>query len=145
MSGPLSIIASVVTVIGTAEGVSKTLSTFRRIKNAPNELLALINEVSDLTLILGGVERCFTDDGRRPRLSQQHLQTLSTAINRAKDELLELDKLVQYRLVKPDSVPNKIKVSRYEWTRAKPTIERFRQSLRDNRLNIVTIMVMLNS
>ena len=145
MSDPLSIIASVITVIGAAEGVSKMLSRLRRIKNAPNEILALINEVSDLTLILGDVERCFTDEGRRPRLSQDHLRTLSTAINRARDKLLELDKLIQYRLVKPDSVPDNLKVSRYEWASAKPTIERFRQSLRDTRLNIVTVMVMLNS
>ena len=70
---------------------------------------------------------------------------MSTLVNRAKEKLLELDELIQYKLVKLGSTSDQIKVSRREWLRAKNTIEKFRQSLRDIRLNIVTHMVVVNS
>ena len=55
MADPLSITASIIAVIGAAEGVGKTLTKIRNIRNAPTELLALINEVSDLRTILNDI------------------------------------------------------------------------------------------
>ncbi|KAL9112793.1 MAG: hypothetical protein Q9187_007725, partial [Circinaria calcarea] len=81
----------------------------------------------------------------RPQILQEELQHISILVGRAKDKLLELDELIQYRLVKPESISDQIKVSKREWARAKDSIERFRQSLRDIRLNIATHMIVVNS
>ena len=145
MADPLSIIASIIAVVGAAEGVAKTLGKIKTIRNAPDELLALINEVSDLKIILSDIQSYVIHNIQRPQISPEELRNISTLINRARDKLLELDQLIQYRLIKPDSVSDQIKVSRREWLRARSTIERFRQSLRDIRLNIVTQMVIMNS
>ena len=66
-------------------------------------------------------------------------------INRAKDRLLELDQLAHYHILKPDSTPNRIKLSRREWVTAKSKIEDFRRSLRDMRIDLVTQMLIINS
>ena len=63
---------------------------------------------------------------------------MSTLVNQDKDKLLDLDKLIQYKLVKPESTSDHIKVSHREWVKGKKTIEKFRQILRDIRLNVVT-------
>ena len=150
MADPLSITASIIAVIGAAEGVTKTLAKIRNIRNAPQELLSLINEVSDLRIIFGDVQKYLQNAQRSqsmPRRSthQEELHHMSILINRAKDKLLELDKLIQYRLTKPESIADHVKVSRREWARAKSTIEGFRQSLRDIRLNVIAQMVIINS
>ena len=144
MADPLSVTASIIAVVGAAEGVTKTLARIRDIRNAPEELLALINEVSDLRIILGDIQSYVQND-TRPLTLQDALQHLSILINRAKDKLLQLDELIQYRLTKPESVLDQIKISRREWTRAKTTVDKFRQSLRDIRLNIVSQMIVINS
>ena len=56
MADPLSITASVIAVLGAAEGVNKTLARIKNLIDAPRKL-TLINEVSDLTLVLGDLER----------------------------------------------------------------------------------------
>ena len=144
MADPLSVTASIIAVLGAAEGVSKTLAKIRNLRHAPEELLALINEVSDLRIILGDVQNYVRDNAGFPAL-QDTLQHLSVLLNRGKEKLLQLDELVQYRLTKPESVTDQIKVSRREWARAKTTIDTFRQDLRDIRLNIITQMVVMNS
>ena len=145
MADPLSITASIIAVLGAAEGVNKTLSKIKSLRHAPNEVLALINEVSDLRLVLGEVERCVIRDASRPSSPIEQLQTMSTLVERAKNTLLELDQLIQYRLLKATSRSAELKVSRREWAAAKPVIERFRQGLRDIRLNIVSQLVVINT
>ena len=132
-------------LIGPTEGVTKTLTKIRNIRNAPSEALALINEVSDLRIILDDLEGYILQNTARPQLSQGQLHHMSVLLQRAKDLLLELDQLVEYRLLKPDSRSDKIQVSRLEWAKAKDTIEKFRMGLRDIRLNVVTQMVVINS
>ena len=124
--------------------MTKTLAKIKNVRNAPEELLALINEVSDLQIVLGDI-RSYTQTTIISPTLQDAFQHLSVLINRAKDKLLQLDELVQYRLTKPDSAIDRIKVSRREWTRAKTTIDNFRQSLRDIKLNIIAQMGVINS
>ena len=143
MADGLSFAASIITVLGTAEGLSKALSRIRRLRHVPNELLALINEVSDLRIILGEVQSYAVQESRSPQLIPSHVQHLAVLVDRAKDTLLELDELIHYHLVKPQQGPTK--VAKREWLKAAATIERFRQSLRDIRLNITTHMVLMNS
>ncbi len=56
MADLLSVVASIIAVIVAAEIVGKTLCQIRDVTNAPDELLALSNEISDLTVVLKKVE-----------------------------------------------------------------------------------------
>ena len=145
MADPLSLVASIIAVIGAAEGVSRTLTKIRNLRDAPDELLALMNEVSDFRIILTGLQTYITQYSQRPQLLVEELSHISTLADRGKEKLLQLDQLIQYRLVKPESGLTQIKVSKREWARARSTIESFRQTLRDIRLNIVTQMIVVNS
>ena len=148
MADPLSITASIIAVVGAAEGVTKIAGKLKDIQNAPAELLALLNEVADLTLVLRNVQifiRSQYSHGHGPPIPQEQFQHISGLVDRAKDKVLQLEKLIQYKLVKPDSTSNNIKVSRQEWTKAKKTIKDFQQNLRDIRLNITTHLTVINS
>ena len=145
MADPLSFTAGIIAVIGAADGVATTLAKIRSLRNAPDELLALTNEVSDLRIILRDIENHFSQSTNRPQTPQDQLGHMSVLINRAKERILELDRLIQYRLVKPESVSDQIKISRQQWARAKDVINKFRQSLRDIRLNLMAQMLTINS
>ena len=145
MADPLSLTASIIAVLGAAEGVGKTLKRIKNIYNAPTEVLALINEISDLRIILSDLQGYITQNTTRPQLPSEQLRHMSVLLQRAKDRLLELDQLVEYQLLKPESRSDHIRVSRREWAKAKETVGRFRQSLRDIRLDIVAQLVVVNS
>ena len=145
MADPLSITASVIAVVGAVDSVNKTLVRIKNLVNAPRNLLALMNEVSDLALVLNDVESFVRQTAERRQSHEDKLRHMELLINRAKNRLLELEHLIHYRLLKPDSTPNKIRLSRREWVAAKNIIEDFRRSLRDMRIDIVTQMLILNS
>ena len=144
MAAALSLAASIIAVLGAAEGVTKALSKVRSIRNAPDEVLALNNEVSDLQVILGDVQG-YVRNTPEPHISQEHLQHLLAFVDQAKEKLLQLDKLIHYNVLKPQSAPDQIKISKIEWLKAVKTIDMFRHSLRDIHSNVVSQMVMTNS
>ena len=144
MADPFSVAAGIITVLGAAEGVAKSLAKIKRLRNAPDELLALINEVSDFQVTLDGIQRHLIRNTQSWESSREGLGHVSTLANRAKDKLLQLDELIQYRLVRLGNPPGSIKVSRSEWARAKTTIAEFKQCLRDIKLDIITQILVAN-
>ena len=130
MAAALSLAASIIAVLGAAEGVTKALSKVRSIRNAPNEVLALNNEVSDLQVILGDVQG-YIRNTPESHISQEHLQHLLTFVDQAKEKLLQLDRLIHYNVLKPQSSPNRLKISKIEWLKAVKTVNEFWRSFRD--------------
>ena len=108
MADGLSFAASILAVLGTAESLSKALSQVRRLRHTPNELLALINKVSDLRIIINNVHNYTIQNKHSPQLPQNHFQYLIILINRAKQTLFKLNKLIYYKLIKPQLGPTKV-------------------------------------
>ena len=144
MAEVLSLAASIIAVLGVAEGAAKTVSKVASIRNAPDQILALVNEISDLRVVLYNTES-YVRTAQEPQIAQEHLQQLSTFVDRAKAKLLELEKLIHHTILKPQSSPERIVISKFEWTRAVQKVYQFQQNLQDIRLNIVTQMTMINS
>lgn len=90
---PLSVIAS---VVGIAGAIAKSLDGLQKIPGAPAELHALINETSDIQVILETVQTAVRDSE-----GQDDSHGVSAILNRVKDQLLELEKLINYRLIRP--------------------------------------------
>ena len=61
MADPLSLTASIIAVLGATDSVGKALSKIKYLKESPNELLALINEVSDFKIVLYDIKRHLCD------------------------------------------------------------------------------------
>ena len=144
MTDGLSIAASIVAVLGVAVGVVRTLSTINRICDAPQELLALINEVSDLQIILCDVQN-YVQSSNGSQTSREYLHHLSNLVHRSETKLKELEGLIDSKVLEPRSLSNATKLSKREWLKAIRKIHRFQRSLRDIHLAIVTQMVMINS
>lgn len=146
MADLLSLAASIITVVGAADTISKTLSKIKILHHAPEELLALNNEVSDLKVVLSSVESYITAEHLDASVTSQDLpRHMSTLLERAKDQLLQLDQLIHYRFLKAGSLDGEYKIFRLEWVKAKSTVENHRQVLRETRQNLVTQLTLINS
>ena len=144
MAEALSLAASIIAVLGAAEGVAKGIVKIQSIRNAPDEILALNNEISDLKVLLYDIQH-FVQTTPESQISRNYIEPLMTSTERAKEKLLQLDALVQYKILKPQTLPNKPKISSREWLKATKVIDRSRQSLRDIRSNIAARFLLINS
>ena len=146
MADPLSLVASIIAVVGAAETISKTLTKVKLLRNAPVGLLALNNEIADLTIILCTVEgHMSSSDLERSAPPQDVLQQILNLVDRAKDHLLQLDQLIHYRFLESGSLDGDYKVFRIRWIRAKETVDNHRCALQGIRQGIQLQQLVLNS
>ena len=146
MAAALSLAASIIAVVGAAETIGTTLSKVKLLRNAPDGLLALNNEVSDLTITLRTVESYLSSsetDGIAP--PSDVLAQVSTLVDRAKDHLLQLDRMIHYQFLESGSFGGDYKVFRLRWIRAKDTIESHRRAILEIRQNILMQVLVINS
>ena len=108
---PLSIAASIVTLIGTANQVAVGLNTLASLKRAPAAILALNSEVSDLRLVLCETEplsRKHKEAKMQEKAHEPMDSALLLSIDRAKDKLLEMETIVQTRIMTRMGTLNKL-------------------------------------
>ena len=144
MAEVLSLAASIIAVLGAAESVVKGLLIIHSVLNASDEILALNNEISDLQILLYDVQR-HVERASESQIPHEHAEQLDISVNQAKEKLLQLDELMQYKILTPHASAKKVKISRREWLKAVKVIERSQQSLRDIRSNIVARFLLINT
>ena len=127
---PLSIIASTAALIGLIDQAVRGVRKLGRLKHVPSLLQQLNNELSDLRLVVGKVE----DICRQALIQNSDLisdrEVLSRMIDRAKNAILELEKVIEYGLPAP-SEGTTVKIDRLFWIRKESEIRDSRDRLRD--------------
>ena len=139
MADPLSIMSSIIAVIGAAESVGKAVNRIRDIKNAPNEVLALSNEISDLTVVLKHVETYVTATDRAV-ISRQNLEHLSVLAKRAQSRLAQLEQIMHNQLPELGGTNRRSSLLRLQWPLLKTKVNCLRVDLRDIKLSIIVQM-----
>lgn len=97
---PLSITASVLTLLTAANKVAKGLDKLASIKGAPAAVLALNNELSDLRLILAEAEPLLQRHAHTALSPMTGSRTLQLSIDKAKGRLADLESIVGNRLMR---------------------------------------------
>lgn len=131
---PLSITASILTISELGE---KLWKTFQRLRRAPDEVLALTNEISEWRLMTGELEDVLQERSCED-LQQPHVTiNVSRILAKAKGQLHELDLIVHQRLF--DYADN-VKLKRVRWLRVRAEVERIRKSLSSTRSELSTLL-----
>lgn len=97
---PLSITASVLTLLTAANKVAKGLDKLASIKGVPAAVLALNNELSDLRLVLTEAEPLLQKHAHTAVPPTTGNRTLQLSINKAKGRLADLESIVGNRLMR---------------------------------------------
>ena len=134
MADPLSLTASIIAVVGAADGVTKGLRRLKAAEDAPKGLQDLLDDVEQLEMILNYVKSTVLGSGSPPI----ELTTLTREVG---SKLLELQSLIEYTLTKAGASD---KVDRWQWLRKGDEVERLRNQLGTIRLNLLALTCSAN-
>ncbi|MCJ1358280.1 MAG: hypothetical protein MMC33_008279 [Icmadophila ericetorum] len=141
MPEPFSLAVGIISVIRAADSIVNSLNSIRA---ALADLLALINEISDLRVVLQDVDQYSKDDLQADLGPHaQQLRHLCALVDQAKSHLSKLDSRTNTTFIQSANGHNS--VSRMKWFKAQDTITALRCRLRETRLNIAIQLAVINS
>ena len=120
---PLSLTASILAVVGAGARLAQGLDKLIALRGAPDELLALNNEVSDLRLVLSKLQ---------DTEYEEHWEASSAAnlLTRARRKLLEVEELIEYRLTTVDRLTGESKIDWVGWLRERSQVLRLQRDIK---------------
>ena len=135
---PLSITASCIAVAGAGGAAVKGIKKLRDLKKIPDALLSTINEVTDLTLVVQDIRSSFQFQLYQDSssFSEASISLIYQLLNRAQTTLLELDQVINYRLLSSPSGNGQVTFNRLAWISEESHVRRLQASLRTTRLDI---------
>ena len=139
---PISLTASIIAILGAGGTIARGLGKIRRLKNAPDVLLQLNNEVTDIHLLIQSVEELSQQWTHQPSTSNRQRDMVCIALSRAKDSVLELEKLIAYTLTEETNTG--AEVDRSAWVRNLDRIKETKNSIRAAREDLNTVWAILS-
>lgn len=123
---PLSFTASVIAVLTLTGTVIKSLNEIRTaLKNAPDDLLTLLDEMTDFQYVLRSIRDMAFDS------SPNAFSELSRLASRAKQKLDELENILHYQILRHvPAAGEKPEVPRLRWLRVRGKVGAIRECLR---------------
>ncbi|KAM0234978.1 hypothetical protein ACHAP5_009882 [Fusarium lateritium] len=144
---PLSITASILAVISAAGKASEgALFVIRAWKSAPDEMFAIVNETSDIQLVLQSATEALRElpliNSNATPFGENHAPRLSHLVTRARDVLQELTALFETRLLRipSEDEANMIKFIRRRWLVERQNVQRLQTEIRSLRTNISALV-----
>lgn len=135
--------ANILAILGTGGMIDKWLSRLVTAKDAPDELFALNNEVSDFHWVICDVDSLLRKHS--DNTAESIPQSLIKALERSKDTLLALEKLITYELMVVKSRPGQVQVDWCTWLRSGQKLGRFKDKIWCDKLNVSTASVIMAS
>jgi chromosome segregation ATPase len=130
---PLSITASTLTVLTALETASQLIKSYC---DAPGQLEALKNEISDVTATVTGVARVIEDNKDKVDTLSNNGSHLTLALSKIRGKAQELEALLRSCVTPPSSASTETKISRISWLKVKSKVQSLQAELRDGRLNL---------
>lgn len=133
---PLSVAASLVALIGAVDSVAEKCRRLLALKHAPQVLQQLNNELSDFHLGIATVEDIIRQQEALQDEASFNQELLFVAILRAKDSILDLEKMVVYGLLKTPDQQNP-KIDYKFWVRKEGKVREMRERVRHAKMDIL--------
>ena len=141
MADPLSVTASAIAVLGTGAACAKALlSIIQSIRNAPEELMALSNEVNNVNAIIHEVSKLCESLAVENSSTAQFIETLERLLKEAKVVLDALNNGLVSLVWKPKSRVQKFDQS-VSWLSRKTWAKKYLLRLQNIRTNITALLV----
>jgi hypothetical protein len=137
---PLSVTASILTLLGTAEVASKGLKKFMSLKGAPALVFALNNEVSELRLTLKEIEVILGYKANSTSMKKYLDSGVHPIIATGRSKLLALEELIHMRLTRPDGSLDKV-----AWLRVEDKVAGLQKDLRHISQKLATVLGIMTS
>ena len=130
---PLSITASILTVLSTLESASHLI---RSLREAPSRLEALSNEAADVTTTVKEVARVLEGSQNSFDSDSDRTLHLTVALSNVREKAGELEALLRSCVTLPNSASDGNKVSRISLFKVRSKVQSLQTELRDATLNL---------
>ena len=142
---PLSVTASIIALIQAGGKVSTGLKKIANLRNAPDILLALNNEVADLHCLVENVDDVLRQ--HREVIGQDPIACLCRALDRVKRTLLKLENVLAYQLTSieckdGESYPV---LDRSSWLRLESSVQKLKDEIREDKTSLSSALSLLTS
>jgi hypothetical protein len=131
---PLSITCGIITISGVVLGSLKILST---VLGASDEGIALMNEVTDLQVVLRDVQSIL--EGSK----KAEIESLQSALAKLNKSVLLLHDFIHTRLLKEEDLDN-VRISKLVWIYERTHIMRYQRELKSLRAELTTALSIAN-
>ena len=132
---PLSIAAGSLAFLSAGGKVVEQLKKLITLRHAPDELLALNNEISDTNSVIHN-----TEDLLRRQLENDAASVppdLTRALERAKETVSASENFLAYDATVISSSDNRPRVDKSRWLRTMKELENHKKRLRDDRVELL--------
>ncbi|PNH45774.1 hypothetical protein VD0004_g2207 [Verticillium dahliae] len=140
MADPLSLTASIITVLGVAGATAAAVQKVQEFRNAPLDVIALGNEITDVRLLFTVIENTIELKTFKTTSIETSVGLLAL-LERARD-LLEQIQDIHQRILPPGPVGkqngDKPKISRRLWVKERKNVAMLLKHLRQTRQNLQT-------
>ena len=141
---PLSVTASIIAVLGAGGTIVGTLEKANLIRKAPETILSLNNEISDLRLIVHETQRLLRENQDRDPAgsdTRTFADDVTPILIRGRDKLLELESLIEYSLTAPKtSTSSKPRIRKAAWILKQQKVQSIKDEIRSLRINLAAIV-----
>ena len=134
---PLSISAGAITV---AQALTSSLKTFKTFHDAGIEIDELVEEISEVKLVITDVEKAILDRERYEAASPARMHSINRLIASAKLKLDNMNAIVNGKLISSSMTVGETRIARLAWLRQKSNIKRQQDSLRQTRERLSTLL-----
>ena len=131
---PLSISASLITVLGVGGKLSKGLRKYMKLKDAPQVLQDLNDAISGLRLAANGVDEVIQTAKWQYGIDPP--ENVVSAVGRMKSTLLKLESFVSYDLTIPSASGTMIRVDRSVLLRSESRLKEFKENICAEKINL---------
>ena len=142
---PLSVTASIIALFQAGGTVGKGLKKIANLRNAPDILLALNNEVADLHCLVENVDDVLRQ--HREIIGLEPIACLCRALNRAKRTLLKLENMLAYKLtsIKCKDGEAQPVLDRSSWLRLESSVQQLKDEIREDKVSLSSALSVLTS
>ena len=128
---PFSVTVGAIGLAGAAnKATGSVIKRLKALRDAPEELRDLLAELSHFELVVQTIQNAADQ-------SETAGSPLETLLGTAKDKILELNTLIEYRLTKAGTSSE---VDRSQWAGSQKDVDKLRKQLKDIRANVDVIL-----
>ena len=142
---PLSVTASIIALFQAGGTVSTGLKKIANLRNAPDILLALNNEVADLHCLVENVDDVLRQ--HREIIGQDPIACLCRALDRVKQTLLKLENVLAYQLtsIKCKDGESHPVLDRSSWLRLESSVQKLKDEIREDKISLSSALSVFTS
>ena len=140
---PLSMTASIITLLAVGGNVFGGLERLSSLREVPDSVLALRNEISDFRLVSLELAKHLQDlSAKPPEITQTLSINVLPILDRTRNTIMELEALIKNKLIIPRK-DGTIRLNKAAWILERHKLKRLQDEVRSMRISLIAVMNIL--